>query len=383
MRNSSLNRQTGFSILEVLVSIFVILFGLLGIAALMELGRFDAAEANRADRAGVCGRGALREVGIREMCDAVWPQGLANPPARDPKWLQVTLAPYLYGNDNAGSPPLPYAIPPTPVAIDPLGIAWNQANNPSANAAQLARFPYSADTAHTIPRITLGMVNAYAPTPAKQQAYFERIFRWQDDLVFAPADAEQSRPRVPGQSNSPEIEGAYSWLAVVTPMAEELESVGGVPAIEIDKHRKFQVSVVVFQKREFDPTDPGDQPPSERLVDVTAPTGIAGGDVTLSAASPLKLNIREREWLMLIGYDKRRVEGTANMVTVPVVKWYRVVRAGPIEGTSRNVTLAGPDWNKAWNQGDVNNDGTPETPLAAALFTNVVGVYTDTIEVSN
>jgi len=55
----------------------VLSIGLLGLAALLPIGRYAIAEANKADHAGNCGRAALRAVVIRHMLDSAPPQGKA------------------------------------------------------------------------------------------------------------------------------------------------------------------------------------------------------------------------------------------------------------------------------------------------------------------
>ena len=48
--------------MEVLISIFVLSIGLLGVAALIPLGQMALWETAKADRCGACGRAALREI---------------------------------------------------------------------------------------------------------------------------------------------------------------------------------------------------------------------------------------------------------------------------------------------------------------------------------
>ena len=57
------------SLLEVLAAIGVLSIGLLGLAALLPIGRYTIGEATKADRAGQCGRAALRDVIVRRMLD--------------------------------------------------------------------------------------------------------------------------------------------------------------------------------------------------------------------------------------------------------------------------------------------------------------------------
>ncbi len=54
--------------MEVLISTFVMSIGLLGLAALIPVGRFAIVQTGKADRAGACGRagGSAAERGDRE-----------------------------------------------------------------------------------------------------------------------------------------------------------------------------------------------------------------------------------------------------------------------------------------------------------------------------
>ncbi len=65
-----MNRATprhGLSLLEVLISIFVISVGLMSLAMLIPAGAIAIGEANKSDRSGACGRSAMREASARPM----------------------------------------------------------------------------------------------------------------------------------------------------------------------------------------------------------------------------------------------------------------------------------------------------------------------------
>ncbi len=52
-----------------LISIFIISVGLLGVASLIPAGKLRMVEANKSDRTGACGRAGLHEVKISGMLD--------------------------------------------------------------------------------------------------------------------------------------------------------------------------------------------------------------------------------------------------------------------------------------------------------------------------
>ena len=61
--------RAGLSLMEVLLSIFVLSIGLLGVAAIIPLGQISLWETAKADRSGACGRAAMREIQVRRMLD--------------------------------------------------------------------------------------------------------------------------------------------------------------------------------------------------------------------------------------------------------------------------------------------------------------------------
>ena len=99
------SRRRGVSLMEVLISVFVLSMGLIGMAALLPLGRFAINETGKADRAGACGRAALREIKVRHMLDPTyWPLTTYN----GASFASLSAA------NTAGST----------VIVDPLGIAY-------------------------------------------------------------------------------------------------------------------------------------------------------------------------------------------------------------------------------------------------------------------
>src|SRR5580704_1528722 len=62
--------RAGLSLIEVLASIGIISIGLLGLASLLPVGLVTIFQATKADRAGNCGRAAMREIVVRRMMDS-------------------------------------------------------------------------------------------------------------------------------------------------------------------------------------------------------------------------------------------------------------------------------------------------------------------------
>ncbi len=161
-----MKNRNGVSLMEVLISIFVLSIGLMGVAALLPAGGFNIAKTNEADRSASCGRAALRDIKIRNLLDQT-------------KWT----AP-----GSSGKPTL----------IDPLG------PNTNFPYCSYATFP-SGSPVISISRVGL------TSTP-------NRIFIAEDDLVFVKPENDDERPVLlnDGTGTQP-TKGDYSWMFMVSP----------------------------------------------------------------------------------------------------------------------------------------------------------------------
>lgn len=370
---SSAGSRGGFSLLEVLIAMFVLTIGMLGIAATIPIANLALARMAVADRAAACGRAAQREVRVRDMLD----------PSR---WLTPDFNPVVPPGTNQ----LPTA---GSYCIDPLYIARAMAQTQAqggdmvAAANRLKFFPYDSAASVTMQRVTLA--ESTSADPAAHASLFDRIFTWRDDLVVDRSG--EARPRLLFLTNqrtsaafpfragdSPSGDpvalsayGNYSWMVTVTPAWR--------PRVARVEDQKYHVSVVVFRQRQWTlPDDPDVDAPGERVVTVNfLGSGTAGGDVRLTTTQGFEyLDISENRWMLLCGKA---------LPARGVFHWYRVIAAGETysDGTlyARELTLAGPDWNLAWNLSTSDNDGdgvAQETQ--GVLMTNVVGVYTETVE---
>lgn len=271
--------------MEVLISTFVIAIGLLGLAALIPVGRFTLVEAGKADRAGACGRAALRDVKVRGMLD------------------------YYDHNNNINWSPVPTT---TSFAIDPLGVANGIIGNLGGATGP-------------INRITFNWIASLPILPNNEQIEAaESIFHWHDDLVF---HMPEDRTRRPTQlATGLEHEGSYSWFITVTPAANE-------STLPYSEKRLYTVSVVVCYKRDLSTT--GEHTAATAFLG----GGYGGGSVRLTITSTNEVDMREGQWIMLYGTDlaSGRVQ----------CSWYRLVTVGEVDPGPpivRYVSLAGPDW---------------------------------------
>lgn len=452
--------RSGVSLLEVLVSIFVIMFGLLGVAAILPLGSRNVAEIVKSDNASACGTSALSDV-------RTW--GMPIRSSSTPTYSWGMLSPFSWRWASFASSPTPvqqvaWLVPPSTgteyyipygdsFAIDPLFMAraartFTPATGPSANKEnpRPQYFPYDPTTPSRdywqlhMSRATLnlpGDPTSGAMTTndwARHEAFFDRFFRWQDDvnvqLLTGVTESERPRqmflcsdgagrvlPALPTDTSGAvpyvaQTQGDYTWMAIVTPSFNEngtaTWSGGGVTSdtsVPANRRTQYLVQVVVFYNRDFSlPANylTTETPPLERTVTANILSGgYGGGDVKLTVPTTTSgtdftgyLNVRKGNWIMLCGQTPRG----------NVFRWYRVVSPGepPTEETRdsaipdsvtgaksnwvRFVTLAGPDWNPAWCHatGGVLDDVDGDTTLmdAAAVITDdVIGVYTMTFEV--
>jgi len=381
--------RRGVSLLEVLIAMFVITIGLLGVAALVPTGQFAVVESTKADRGSACGRAALSEVQTQRFLNpGLWCAFAPN--ASPVGW-------YPFG--GATTPEVAARISyGDAFVIDPLFVAENRVYPPPGLASPygpLAAFPYDRNfppgSYGGRPRAYLDRVtfSNLAGDDVLPPTLAERIFRWHDDLAFqvargssdertrsvylwadnstppktaiAAAPIRETPSPVPNPTNSvrlrQEHEGNYSWMMSVSPVAAEIDSTGRF------SFQKYDVSVAVFFRRDlaWQPIDPSNPPkpdpmPSERPANLVFNSGgYGGGDATiylpvavgnaLGFSGPTTtlgaqqyeayLKVKKDTWIMLLGWqvDDRL---PTNRFTPPlasptnwrrVARWYRVVIA--------------------------------------------------------
>jgi hypothetical protein len=313
----------GISLIEVLAAIGVLSIGLLGLAALLPIGLYTIGEATKADRAGNCGRAALRDVIVRRMLDSNYWTG-------------------NYGTSQA-------------FLIDPLGVT---ASPPLGNFG---------NGATVVPRISLGTRDSVGKLTPYSAGLANQIFMATDDLnVPMPEDMKPAQPvgrplnmGATGTMQPLDYAGAYTWFLSVVP----------VP----NNPTRFTVSVVVCFQRAF----PAAPQTGERAVAVNTffdkvkvnntMVALGGGSVQLarpindtqadSTASPptvTGINLKEDDWVALCNKDG-------------LCRWYRIAQIGD---DSSYLTLVGPDWMPDPNQPD----------KLVAVGRSVLGVYTTTVD---
>ncbi|MGQ9564841.1 MAG: type IV pilus modification PilV family protein [Thermogutta sp.] len=366
-------KRSGFSLLEVLIAMFILTVGMLGIAAVVVIGNSSALRALVADRVASVGRNALAEVRIREMLDAR-------------RWINVDGSPVV----TDGNSVLPGG---EAFCIDPLYISAVIAQT-GGGSSLLGRFPYYSAPSLSMRRVSLNIARRpdQLLLTIGNRKLWERIFVAEDDLVFDAAALSRPRllfrtntgaavpfPLVPGEAAAgnqllyADYQGMYSWMVTVVPQVPGMAS----------GTQKYLVSAVVFRDRSFLwRDDPTAEVPGER---VATANFMGGGDLRLSipdsqvadaAQAEEYLKVLEGQYFLLAG-------GTQ---VQKVFLWYRVVAGSEVfhrnQRYYRELTVVGPDWNPAWflqTNNDTDGDGI-SLEAQAVLCTNVYGVYTEVVD---
>jgi type II secretory pathway pseudopilin PulG len=345
----------GVSLLEVLISMFILAVGLLSIASLLPVGGYQVQKAMIDDRKSTVGQNAFHEFRTRGMANAE-------------NWVGLPLA-----MQPGQTFPRPLS-----VAIDPL--AWTSPVVGSNLSKQFPRPTSTATAAPWMPRIGLKFVSHQNPVMAHQIA--QQIFMARDDTVHEkhPTDPDASAVSKweldsAGGPIRRQFEGNFSWLATLTPAYFDVTPRG--PWVW---PTEYHLSIVIFFKRNLNSLVNDDGVAVERQVAVSqnaahlAGFGLGGGELFVSGTQA-DTAVRPGNWVMLCGYY-----GNPSL-NMPVFRWYRVVTAGEYEADKspalRAITLAGPDWIGVTNQTDPSQWLCK--PSHVAVFEGCVGVFEKTV----
>ena len=340
---SASHARSGISLLEVLIAMFILSVGLLGLAALLPVGQNDIVAAGKSDRSSAAGRLAMRDVRARGiLCVDNWmnhQDDLAMggnddpypseynggsgylPGAPQQRWYDLD-----YNADPAQCPQLPTPLDlGNSVCVDPLFITRNVlalsqnagAPTPLPTTWQGRAFPFLLTDPGDVdssmfwdpsrlplppPRMTRVNLRAwrwtnaqFAPVvPAMTYPVAERIFMIQDDRLFdQPTDATIRSQPIFGTGRRLESAGDYSWMATIVPLPGSDTLLTALNPIYA--RRRCEVSVAVFYKRNlilpstvtggtWPATDRVGTPPTERVVladMLSGGIGWGGGDVRL------------------------------------------------------------------------------------------------------
>jgi len=224
VRSSNQSRR-GISLMEVLMAVFVVSIGLVGVAVMLPVAHEQALTGKIAERAGMVGRAAVRDFQVRGMGNSGnWLNSSGNVPSN---WPDATKA----------------------YVLDPIYVAA-KGNNGSLG----------------LDRITLR--RAPGDGNAMSAAMARHVFASRDDLeVIVPEDKDQLPEQVFYESGGNAAKRArrpdFTWMATIVP-----SPVGS---------QRFRVSIAVFYQRDLD--DAGEQTVGATLTS----GGLGGGEVTLDS----------------------------------------------------------------------------------------------------
>ena len=340
---ASLSRR-GVSLLEVLIAIFVLTFGLLSVAMIIPAGRALMVDASKNDRGTACGRAAINDVQVRRWYDSSrWVHKWLN--ATGTSTIKAARVPAFGGGTG-----LLYG---ETYLLDPYFFAYRLgATDPNAAEESVRHFPYSIH-----PYLEFGLANRVWPDRARarrvtfaqpgwsmtappinplQEPFAQQLTTWADELVFS-LEAEDVRPRqtftwTDGQGWSAPVMpadeatltatdyalrsadlGRFTWAVMITPVVpykgpddddgtyqdtwdHDVDSnvtTPGVPLVDPTLIACYEISVIVFYNRSLDcPTAGGANDQLETLTDLNIVRerscyarldggGVGGGDVLL------------------------------------------------------------------------------------------------------
>ncbi|MDA7979349.1 MAG: hypothetical protein MPJ50_11355 [Pirellulales bacterium] len=341
-------RRAGITLTEVLISIFVLGAGLLGLASLVPLGQFHATQANHQDRAAACARWAFRQ--LEGQSQSAQNGTLNYLSAR--AWVMRNGAP-IYG----------FAPDTRAMIIDPRFIAAeNDKTTPAAFPSAPDTFPYAASAPNwTLLRATFAEPSGPAFGGALRSVLANDLCIWRDDILFTAAN-DNDRPGfvLSGTSNSNiASNGDYSWLAMIRPSEQETLLARRTSPILT----QMIVSVVVLHDRAA-VIDIAERAPSERQVQARQ---LGPGWFELQDRSPAPIGrIVPNQWVLISALQLPPNDPTP-AGPLWFHRWYKVVNVTDTNPAgNRSIKVSGPDWPDAL----VDN-----STIVCTIIDGAVGVY--------
>lgn len=408
--------RRGISLLEVLISMFVLLFGLMGVASLFPVGSHYAAQGEQFDRSTALSDAAFDELLARGMLKPEsWLYGNPLKNANNATYNDTTVSANTANNDVEVINPntklfnltLPAVGPGRAFVIDPVGAAaaidpqaqyfpfWNylvdapNVGMPSAWQTAPATWPNPAnwpiqEDAWPIRRVTLPAPEYASARPFQVLPLLvaDTIFSLHDTLSVELPD-EDDRPAIqrwktvdpdgaPEEPDDPrddillrrQYEANYTWLASVVPVTNE-----GLAALQPASSqygsKAYDVSVAVFHRREEAPSDT-----SERLLEAEY---LAGGELILfnrnndddgaQAVDDALEDIRPGNWIAVAGVNQTN----GNFL----MKWYRLLSLDNETEIIDNVTVGTNTQTVRGRRAMLDGPEWPENPLVPGFSPNL------------
>jgi hypothetical protein len=412
--HSTFHIPRGISLIEVLISMFVLLFGLMGVAAIFPVASHYIQEGDKRDRSSGLAQIAFEELKSKKLLRPEWwlyPDHTQEYSFNT--WVvsrssstigQFSQAPT--GNNNAGHA----------FVIDPLGGSAISAGPgrwyfPFAGSA--ARYPWpnlgyptlagtfvapGANSPWPVRRVTPAIANPtsssnFAPYVAMTQNGADMGFTLHDELVTLQPEAGD-RPSIQmwrqnpsnGQMLSRQFNGNYSWLATVVPTRSSA-LLGLQPASNI-KDEFYEITSVVLYKRDPTPSlTVGSSAGSERLIGAEflndGELVLYNDTSTVDTVDTALDGIKPTNWIAVCGVNP--VNGAF------MLKWYKILAMDdsssqdnlPGAGNNRTVRylmVDGPEWPEGRNSSGV---AVGWQNLRAIVLPGVIDAYTQVMQVTN
>ncbi|MCS6850726.1 MAG: prepilin-type N-terminal cleavage/methylation domain-containing protein [Gemmataceae bacterium] len=253
-----MTRRPGVSLTEVLVALFVMAIGMMGLLTLFPLGALTMAQAIRDDRCAHIARNAFAIAEARGI--------------RFNSWVGQNLPSTYSSVPNNGRSPLHRSGPSIPVFVDPYGIGPLNVEEP----AESRLIPWDSITrplGGVIPRRSVHFCNTAT-----------QVARWcslRDDINFGPNGT-------PFYTSPVQVDGRYSWAWLL----RKPKSADG---------NRIEVTVIVYNARPMGSAGQGEI--------VSPASGAKGGRTVLI---PSDVPIKRGNWIMDISPELPELYGPAH-----------------------------------------------------------------------
>jgi hypothetical protein len=269
------DRRKAITLLEVLMSMFVLAVGLLSVASLLPVGSFQAARALIDDRKAVLGQNAAREAKTRGVLRPDWWRYVNGLPyvVQTPKTSGTTTIPAgtlmdpINGKAINEPPNATNSVPLPPVCVDPW--MFNMALKNKYSALQMGFVNLFASANANSPlkmaRVTLVQSPLNTAIALASSAAYDQCVVSEDDLAYALDQSNPDTPPVLGFNGNGlpaglglkvgtaaatgtkrNYNGQFTWAATLVPLYGD-----GVQRVN---RNLMQLSVVVFSQRVALPT---------------------------------------------------------------------------------------------------------------------------------
>ncbi|MBR5414564.1 MAG: prepilin-type N-terminal cleavage/methylation domain-containing protein [Thermoguttaceae bacterium] len=366
------NARPGMTLMEIMMSVMILGLGLLGILSVIPFIEFHSARVVESDFTAAAGTNAFAVIQSNQWeKPATWQQYLDPAALTDNMVVDNFIFPRffdIFGEHGVGAAGLP------DWRIE-LGLEnWDDGL-------------YGPDVIeHVYPAWGYGRPDADGNL-IRPGARAQDVCRGRDDLVVERDENSPARPQLlldeSGKTDAPEFTGAYSWAALMSPVASDPAQSyasftfpgnnrivdNGIPRAEV----AMKVDVLVFRGR--DALDDNDW--------ITAPvtavngTGYLGGMISVTTPAPTEFekSLGSSTHILLIGPS----DSSATNPEAPFFSaWYKISNYSR-DGSIFALTLSGPSLPACWLAGAVYDRSAD---VRAVLFRNLRGVFTRTIPIS-